>query len=265
MAASGSNPVILYDIKSALEPAAWSPSTWKVRFVLNYKRIPYKTVWVSFPDIASTLSSLGLKPLGSDVSYTPYTLPVIADPTSAGPPIIVRDSTAIAEYLETTYPDPERSLFPGGTHALQALFSNYVSTRLTPPIGSLVVALIPAILDEAGSTYYNETRKARLGNSLAELRPKGAELEAAWSEAKKEFDVLDSLLRSNQVESGGVGGDLVLGNQFSYADFVLVSNFVFLSKLQSDEDGNPWERIRAWNDGRWDRMWKRCEELMQVK
>jgi len=265
MAASESNPIILYDIKSGVDPPAWSPSTWKVRFVLNYKRLPHKTIWVSFPDIASTLSSLGLEPLGSEASYTPYTLPVIADPTHSGSPTIVRDSVAITQYLDVTYPDQERPLFPGGSHALQALFSHYVSTRLMPTAGDLVISLIPAILDEAGSTYYNQTRELMLGKPLAEFRPKGAELEVAWSKVKKEFDVLDLLLRNNEVRSGGVGGDLVLGNQISFADFALVSNFVFLSKLESGEDGSPWERVKSWNDGRWDRMWKKCEEFMEVK
>jgi len=33
----------------------------------------------------------------------------------------------------------------------------------------------------------------------------------------------------------------------------------------ADEDGIPWERIRGLNNGRWERMWKKCEEFMEVK
>jgi len=262
MAASESNPIIFYDIKSKADPPAWSPNTWKARFTLNYKRLPYKTVWVSYPDIAPTLISLGLEPLSSGVAYT---LPVIADPTHSGPPTIVRDSLAIAKYLDVTYPDLERPLFPGGTHALQALFMHHVSTRIAPTLRPLLVPLAAAILDDAALPYFNQTREAFFGMPLAEFRPKGAKLEEAWSNVKKEFDVLDSILQKNDIQFGGNGGDLVLGDRLSFADFVLAGLFVWMTKVNSEEDGNPWERVRRWHDGRWERLWKRCEEFTQVK
>jgi len=261
MAASESNPIILYDLKSVVDPPAWSPNTWKARLVLNYKRLPYKTVWVSIHEVASTLRSLGLEPLQG--ARFEYTLPIIADPTHSGSPTIVRDSAAIAQYLDTTYPDPERLAFPGGSHALQALFLHHVSTQSA--LRPLIVPLIPSILDEAGATYYNQTRGHYFGKPLAQARPTGEKLEAAWSKAKEEFDMLDSFLQKNDVQFGGVGGDFFMGHQFSFADAMLIGTFIFMSKLSSDEDGSPWERVRSWNDGRWERMWKKCEEFMEVK
>ncbi|KDQ17825.1 hypothetical protein BOTBODRAFT_127701 [Botryobasidium botryosum FD-172 SS1] len=262
-ATSASNPIILYDIKSKLDPQAWSPNTWKARFALNYKRLPYKTVWVSYPDIAAKLSSLGLEPLSSGAA--PYTLPVIADPTHSGTPTIVRDSFAIAQYLDVTYPELERPLLPAGTHAFQALFLHHASTRITPTLRPLLVPLAPAILDAAALPYFYRTREASFGRPLAEVRPSGTALEEAWSKVEKEFGVLDSILQKNDVHCGGNGGDLVLGNRVSFADFVLAGLFVWMSKFNPGEDGNPWERIRSWHGGRWERLWKGCEEFMEVK
>ncbi|KDQ06577.1 hypothetical protein BOTBODRAFT_39481 [Botryobasidium botryosum FD-172 SS1] len=231
------------------------------RLVLNYKRLPYKTVWVSIHEVASTLRGLGLEPLqGSRLGYT---LPIIADPTPSGSPVIVRDSWAIAQYLDKTYPDEERLVFPSGSHALQALLLNHLSNHSA--LRSLVVPLIPAILDEGASEYYYESRSCLFGKPLEQVRPTGEKLEAAWKDVKALLDLLDSFLEKNDVQSGGVGGDFVMGDRFSFADTVLVGFFILMSKVKSDEDGIPWERVRGMNNGRWERMWKKCEEFMEIK
>ena len=54
---------------------------------------------------------------------------MIVDPTPDGPPRIVRDSFDIALYLDKTYPDPERTLFPPGSHALQALALESITNK----------------------------------------------------------------------------------------------------------------------------------------
>lgn len=91
-------------------------------------------------------------------------------------------------------------------------------------------------------------------------------MEEAWNKLEQEFGVLDSCLRANDPQLGGVGGDLVLGNQVSFADFVLVGFFVWMSRIPESEGGGfPWDRVRLWHDGRWERMWKRCEGYLEIK
>ncbi|KDQ11684.1 hypothetical protein BOTBODRAFT_35114 [Botryobasidium botryosum FD-172 SS1] len=251
-------PQLLYAQWGRADERIPSPS----RLVLNYKRLPYKTVWVSIHEVASTLRDLGLEPLQG--SLFEYTLPIIADPTPSGPPIIVRDSMAIAQYLDKTYPDEQRLAFPSGSQALQALFLNHISSQRSA-LWPLVIPLIPAMLNEGASQYYYESRGRLWGMPLEQARPTGEKLEAAWEGVKAEFDLLDSFLEKNDVQSGGVGGDFIMGNRFSFADAILVGYFILMSKVKSDEDGIPWERIRGMNNGRWERMWKKCEEFMEVK
>jgi hypothetical protein len=65
------------------------------RYVLNYKRLPYETVYVSYPDISKLWRELGLSPLAGPGPST--ILPVISVPsTDGGPPSVIADSFNIA-------------------------------------------------------------------------------------------------------------------------------------------------------------------------
>ena len=46
--------IILYDLAS-VKGICFSSSVWRTRFMLNYKQIPYKTIFLEFPDIEPTL------------------------------------------------------------------------------------------------------------------------------------------------------------------------------------------------------------------
>lgn len=78
--------------------------------------------------------------------------------------------------------------------------------------------------------------------------------------------MLDSLLQKNEVGRGGVGGDYVMGDKFSFADCVLVGCFVWINKIMAKQniEENGWERIKGWHNGRWKRLWEKSEEYMQV-
>ncbi|THU86510.1 hypothetical protein K435DRAFT_868230 [Dendrothele bispora CBS 962.96] len=83
------------------------------RYSLNFKGIPYKAVWVEYPDIENTLKDLGIAASAtkSDGKTPHYTLPAIYDPaTKTG----LTESLAIAKYLDEKYPD-KPILMPKGT------------------------------------------------------------------------------------------------------------------------------------------------------
>ena len=127
-----SPPVImLYDVPGST-PQPWAPNIWRIRFILNYKRLRYRTIWVEFPDVEPTLRALGAPPSARRPDgRSVYTLPVIVDPTPAqagASPVILSNATTIAEYLETRY--PARAVFPEGSRALQTLFVHHVQETL---------------------------------------------------------------------------------------------------------------------------------------
>ncbi|OBZ65471.1 hypothetical protein A0H81_14597 [Grifola frondosa] len=74
---SAKHHITLFDVKCILDPPAWSPNTWRTRFVLNYKRLSYHTEWIAYPDIGNVLSSAGVPPTRSTAPL--YTVPAIID------------------------------------------------------------------------------------------------------------------------------------------------------------------------------------------
>ncbi|TBU52346.1 hypothetical protein BD310DRAFT_998700 [Dichomitus squalens] len=61
----------------------WPPNTWKNRFSLDIKGIPYKTVWVESPDIEPLCKKIGATAAEERRDGTPlYTLPFIHDPNT---------------------------------------------------------------------------------------------------------------------------------------------------------------------------------------
>lgn len=49
--------IVLYDLAST-KNVCFSPVVWRIRMMLNYKKIPYKTVFLEMPDIEPTLKEL---------------------------------------------------------------------------------------------------------------------------------------------------------------------------------------------------------------
>jgi hypothetical protein len=49
--------IVLFDL-ACTENVCFSPVVWRIRLMLNYKRIPYLTKFIEFPDIQSTLEDL---------------------------------------------------------------------------------------------------------------------------------------------------------------------------------------------------------------
>lgn len=49
--------IVLYDL-ACTKNTCFSPVVWRSRLMLNYKRIPYRTIFLEFPDIEPTLKGL---------------------------------------------------------------------------------------------------------------------------------------------------------------------------------------------------------------
>lgn len=57
MASQSQPEIILYDL-ACTKGVCFSPVVWRIRLMLNYKNIPYQTVFLEFQDIESTMKSL---------------------------------------------------------------------------------------------------------------------------------------------------------------------------------------------------------------
>ncbi|TRM60994.1 hypothetical protein BD626DRAFT_549430 [Schizophyllum amplum] len=251
-----SPPVItLYDVPgSALQPYApnmqpWAPNIWRIRFILNFKRLRYRTVWVEFPDVERTLRAIGappsaVRPDGREV----YTLPVIVDPT-ANPshPVVLSNTNTIAEYLETRY--PARAVYPEGSRAMQTLFVHYIQEVFSRPLLPIMIPISHERLPARSQAHFRGYAPSGSGSSSASR-------EAAWAAVRTEFDFLAGVLDKNAGDGDAV---VAQGHEVTYADFALCAVLVWIERV-APHDG--WARVRMWNGGRWARLWERCLPYM---
>ncbi|KAG9011063.1 hypothetical protein FRB94_008954 [Tulasnella sp. JGI-2019a] len=263
-----SDTIVLYDIPGKTGSRAWSPNVWKARLVLNYKGIPYRTEWVSFPDIETTFKDIGINASTAKANgEILYTCPAIIDYT-VSPAEKLTDSNVIAQYLDNKYASEEQygpKLFPEGTVDVQLAFIDRFKAALMP-LGALTLGCIPAMLNcSRGAEYYNKTRSEKHGKPLTEFYPAGSpEREQAWKGLQKGLDTLAAAYDKN--EEGG--GEYAFGRAITYFDIVVVAAFLSARYIPVDRDGQEvkcaWDVIKTWNGGKWQKLMEKFENHLQV-
>ncbi|KAJ7136380.1 hypothetical protein C8R43DRAFT_1089438 [Mycena crocata] len=248
--------ITLYDLKSSgFQP--WAPNIWRIRFILNYKRLRYRTIWVEFPDVEATLRTIGAPPSSrSSSGRSVYTLPVVIDPTrNPQQPHILSNTNNIAEYLEAAY--PARPVFPEGTRALQTLFVHYIQEVFVKPLLPIMVPLSHQSLPERSQSHFRGVPGYSASSPQSfPMLPPGPHREQAWLAVKEQFDFMSLILDKNVGDGDGI---VACGHEVSYSDFALCSVLIWIQRMAA-ADG--WARIREWNGGRWVRLWERCKAYM---
>ncbi|KAL8856101.1 MAG: hypothetical protein Q9178_007296 [Gyalolechia marmorata] len=256
-----SETITLYDIPSKPPNKSWSPNSWKVRLILNYKKIPYTTHWLEYPDIAPHHTALGIppnQPSETSLVPTPYTLPTIRIPTSLlthsnesgkddkDKDRYIMDSTLIATELEKMYPDPPLYLNSEEQQRIQQIWGSILKV-----IGPTLLPKVVRILNERSVPYFVETREKAFGAKLQVLEKEEVQ-EKAWREVRP-------LIRELGEVVGGKGGPFVRGEEVSYGDFVVVAGMRFLERcgegalgrfLEGEEEGGKlgalYEASKVW-------------------
>jgi len=238
-------PIIFYDIPSKAPGVAWSPNTWKIRYALNFKELPYKTEWVEYPDIKELYTRLDIGPCQILKSGKPYyCLPVIHDPNTGA---TISDSARIADYLDSTYPGTP-TLVPAGTHTLQKTFCIAYDSA-TESLTQYIIPAIATILRPTSEEYFVRTREVSFGKKLPDMVPTGDAHTVAWMAVQNGFGKIDKWM----TESGGVPGPFVMGKVLSFADFVIAGELQWCKK-GFGEDSDLWKDMMAWHGGRWAKL-----------
>ncbi|KZP06188.1 hypothetical protein FIBSPDRAFT_902977 [Athelia psychrophila] len=244
--------ITLYDIPSKLAIIAWSPNVWKARLALNIKGLPYKTVWVEYPDIERVCKDIGAKPTDTKKSGAPlYTLPVIHDHATNA---VISDSANIARYLDDQYPNTT-PLFPKGSHALQAAFDEaherVALTHMYPLMGlSAVIPLNPP------SEHYCRTKEGpKSGATLEEV--KGEARDERWKKVREGHELIAGWFPKSEE------GSFVLGKYISFADLVLVS-FLGRARIMFGEESDEWKALLLWKDSWWTRYLENFDQYLAV-
>lgn len=121
------------------------------------------------------------------------------------------DSIPIAEFLESTYPDPPLPL----TSDLGNEVVSKGRAVIGPVFSKSVMPREIHILSPRSQEYFRRTREARLGHPLEDLLDSERE-EKAWAAVDDSARELGDLMRTHKTE-----GPFVLGAQPSAADFFI--------------------------------------------
>jgi len=250
-----SNVITFYDIPSkTVEGIAWSPNTWKTRLALNFKGVPYKTVWVEYPDIEALSKEIGAAPTGVKKDGSPsYTLPAIYDPKTKK---VISDSQDIAEYLDATYPS-EPLLFPPGTVALQIAFQEAFTATALPSFFAPMLQESGFVLNEKSAVYFRQTREAMYGKPLEQFSPVGPTRDGDWKKVEQGFSVVAGWLKRNG------GGLYVMGDTPSYADLNILA-FLFWVKSVRGANSSDWKNIQTWDNGTWGKLIKAFDQYTAI-
>ena len=277
--------VTLYDIPSRGRVSCFSHDVWKrqsptirlffpnlrlvsdidpVRLVLNYKKIPYKTVWLEHKDIEQTLKSMydhqtptrlpsnpSLPCSSTPTGQKTYTLPTILLPSG----LALSDSLAIARWAEHTHPTPSLYL-PCTPHALAA---QRVAAATLPLVPILMPRMPRDVLRPESAQDFEAASAERFGMLLDVVEKKKGK-EDAWKRAQLGLDSLEELVKGGafKVEGDGEGGPFILGSRVSYADFVVVAALEGLRRVGKD----VFERAVANREGL-KRVWESCGEWLK--
>ncbi|KGO68298.1 hypothetical protein PITC_066650 [Penicillium italicum] len=207
MATQSEPDIVLYDL-ACTKDICFSPVVWRIRLMLNYKNIPYKTIFLEFPDIEPTLKELGLVP---GESASKYTVPAIHHvPTHT----YIMDSLPIAHFLESTYPNPHVPL----TSELGVEIETKARGVLGRAIYSSVMPREIRILSPRSQEYFRRTREASLGHRLEDLLD-GDREERVWDGVSDAMGAVGELIRTHSAD-----GPFVLGARPSYTDFFIAGS-----------------------------------------
>lgn len=209
------------------------------RFVLGYKNLPFETVWVEYPDIASKFKEIGASPNRMSDGRELYTVPVLSDPNTDA---LITDSWAIAEYLDKTY--PEKPIFPDGSKGLITAFDSALDALRG---ASFRFSLLRSsqILNERSREYFITTRQAAFGEKVDEWSPEGQTRDAHWEIIEKSF------YGSAKRWYDKVEGKWVMGDTFSYADILLAVRSLWFKRVCHEDE---WKRIASLHDGFFERL-----------
>jgi glutathione S-transferase len=219
--------ITLYDLVAQGDQRP-SPFCWRAKFSLAHKGLEWTEVPVGFTEkdkIAFAESQL---------------VPVIKDGEKG-----VKDSWAIATYLDQAYPD--KPLFKSEMALSYARFvSGWVDTAVQPAMFPIVVADLYGIVRPVDQPYFLESRGKRLGTTdLAGFQAKAREKGVASFRT-----VLEPARRTLRAQP------FLSGTHPAYPDYALAGAFLWagiaspLALLEADDPVHAWrERMFDLYDG----------------
>lgn len=210
---------ILYDLAGADPARRFSPFCWRTRMALAHKGLDVQTIpWRFTEQDVIAFSGQGRVPVLVDGNTT------------------IHDSWAIAEHLETAYPD-HPTLFGGAGGLAVTRFVNAWADRvLHPAIAPLVIGDIHAHLHEKDKDYFRASREKAFGRSLEDVM---ADRDTRVLALRATLEPLRTLLRGQKFIAGEAPG---------YADYIPFGSLQWARAISPFPLLQPDDPVHAWRD-----------------
>jgi glutathione S-transferase len=209
--------ITLYDLAGAEADRRFSPFCWRTKMALAHKGLEVETIPWRFTE--------------KDKLPQPNQgrVPVIVDNGR-----VVHDSSAIAEYLETQYPDRPPLFADATAKALTRFVQNWTETVVQPGLVGFVVLDICRHSAPQDQDYFRRSREERFGTTLENVVKNRETRLPAFR---------DSLapLRRTVERQKFLGGEAP-----SYADYVVFGAFQWARAISDFELLAADDPIAAW-------------------
>jgi Glutathione S-transferase, N-terminal domain len=240
------NMITFFDIPTKRENRPFSLNTWKTRFCLNYKGLPYNTHWVEYPDIHAVYTKHDHPPTDTYSDGQPYySVPAILDDhdTSNG----VGGSEQGIPSSPKIFPDPSEA----GIQT-QLDFMQELKKKALLEIFPMLFVKTLSLLNKPSRDHFAIARAKDLKDwycdkeTLDDVHISEEEQEKSWEVFRKVLNEMNESETHWNLKKGG----WFLGETISFADFVLGGLFLCIREA-CGEDSKEWKRVCSWNDGRW--------------
>ena len=225
---------------------------------LNYKQIPYKESFLSYPDIASFAAQNGIAP---DDGYNPprATLPAILHYDDNGKVLVaMSNSIDIARYLDKICPDcpvlsSSSADWSNASEAYWYAFRQILNGCWRPGY-PIVIPTIPSILDDRGSAWFIRDRQASDDQKRSPLDWGSPDPADDWKPFSKGLQAL-----AKSMTHTSDSAPFLLGAKPCYADFALAS-FIAWYQRGSEDNFQKMIEVTGGNQGALARHYRMSEK-----
>jgi glutathione S-transferase len=211
----------LYDLVGK-DNLSFSPYCWRIKYLLNYKNIPYQIIPTTFT--ARIKNNF----------FGESRLPTILDNNEK-----ISDSFIIAKYIEKKYFDHSSILISSSNIDSITFINNWADTFLNRSIVQRILNDISFHLDEDDRDYFITSRTNRFGEHPRDYQAKN--LLIVNNEFLQNCKFLNIHLSDRT---------FLLGDKISYADLIIAGSFLWGEKVSTNTRiDNTFEHLLKWKEG----------------
>jgi len=210
--------ITLYDL-SGKNDLRFSPYCWRVKYLLNFRKIAYNTSPICFTE------RLG------NAFFGDAKLPTIIDDG-----IKVSDSFNIAEHIEYKYTDINNRMFNTETKSSLCFINQWSDQFLNTAILERVAYDIISVLDDRDIEYFTESRSIRFG-----MHPKDFQDYNTKKPENNFNECCNFLNKILQKQS------YLLGENITYAEMIVLGSLTWGEKVSNNTViEEEFEKLSTW-------------------